>query len=222
MHFLKPEDLRVGALVRRYPVTVAVTAIVTTVGLSTQDNSRAQMDRLMARYGMTWPGVVHLRFWTMPVSTVLQSDPGFPWIILFFVLTSLFALETLGGSLAAAATFLLADWISAPLTEVVLRMLALLGNHEARDLLTTGATGSSAAFHGAFAAAAMLLSRRWAGRMISLMVVVVIFQFVFERLDDAIAHAIATLVGVILAHFVWHPWLERSARPAGHPRQAVS
>jgi hypothetical protein len=208
-HGLSERVTQFRALIGRYPVTIAITAIVAAVGLATQDNSGAQMARLMARYGMTWPDLKELRLWTLPVSTVMQSDPGFPWIILFFVLTSLLALEFLGGSLAAAVTFLAADWISSPLTEVALKILAMFGNHEARGLLTIGSTGSSAAFHGAFAAGAMLLPPRWSRLLVSIMLGVVVFQFIFERLDNAVAHAIATFIGAVLARYVWRPAAEQ-------------
>jgi hypothetical protein len=201
----------VFALFRRYPTTIVISAIVAVVGFATQDNSAAHMARLMARFGMTWADLEDLRLWPMPVSTVMQSDAGFPWLILFFVLTSLFALETLGGSIAAAVTFLAADWVGSPLTVVTLKLLSMLGNHEASSLLTIGSTGSSAAFHGAFAAGALLLPRRWSKWMILLLIGAVIFQFVFERLDNAIAHAIATFIGAALAIYVWRPRVEQSA-----------
>jgi hypothetical protein len=210
-HRLSNPVAQLIASIRRYPVTIAISAIVAAVGFSTQDNSAAQMARLMTRFGMTWPDLKDWRLWTMPVSTVMQSDSGFPWIIVFFVLTSLFALETLAGSFAAAVTFLAADWISSPLTVVALKLLSMLGTHEANSLLTIGSTGSSAAFHGAFAAGALLLPRRWSKRMILLLIGVVIFQFVFERLDNAIAHAIATFIGATLALYVWRPRVEQSA-----------
>jgi hypothetical protein len=210
-HRLSDPVAQIIASIRRYPVTIAISAIVAAVGFSTQDNSAAQMARLMARFGMTWPDLEDWRLWTMPVSTVMQSDSGFPWIILFFVLTSLFALETLAGSFAAAVTFLAADWISSPLTVVALKILSMLGNHEASSLLSIGSTGSSAAFHGAFAAGALLLPRKWSKRMILIMLAVVVFQFIFERLDNAIAHAIATFVGATLALSVWRPDVKQSA-----------
>ena len=211
MHTLENWGHRQGALVRRYPVTIGIAAIVAGIGLATQHNTRAQMHRLMARFGMTWADIADFRLWPISVSTFMQSDPGFPWLILFFVLTSLFALETLAGSAAALITFIASDWISSPLTEILLKGLALLGNQEARGLLTAGSTGSSAAFHGAFAAAAMLLPRRWSKWIVVVMIGVVIFQFAFERLDNSIAHALATFIGAALAHFVWRPRMEKKA-----------
>jgi hypothetical protein len=161
------------------------------------------MDVYQARFGLTWTSLSHGRLWTMPISTVLQSDPGFPWIISFFSLTALFALETIAGSFATAVTFIVSDWISAPLTAIALRLLAELGDHRAAVLLDAGSTGSSAAFHGCYAAGIMLLPKRWAMRLMPLFLAIVAIEFLFERLDDSIAHAIATLVGVLLARLVW-------------------
>ena len=217
---LRPLEPRLLALARRYPVTIVVAAIVAAVGLATEHHSRAQMNDLMATYGMTWNAVRTFDVASMPVSTVMQSDPGFPWIILFFVFSSLFALETIAGSVAAGVTFFAADWISSPLTAIAVKALSLLDDHEASRLVEVGSTGSSAAFHGAFAAGAMLLPRRWSKLIVLIMIAVVIFQFIFERLDNSIAHAIATVVGAALAHFVWRPRLERSA--TRQPRPAIS
>jgi len=202
-------DWRPVAVVRRYPVTIGVSALVTALGLITQDNTRPHMHRLMTRFGMTWVDITNLRLWPIPVSTFMQSDPGFPWLILFFVLTSLFALETLAGSGPALITFIAADWISSPLTVIALKGLALLGNQAAGGILNAGSTGSSAAFHGAFASAAMLLPKRWSKWVVVIMIAVVIFQFAFERLDNSIAHAIATFIGAALAHYVWRPRIEK-------------
>lgn len=205
-----------AAWVRRYPVTIVLGSIVAGVGFFNLASSQAEMDRLMARYGVTWASLSAHRFWTLPVSTFLQSDPGYPWIILFFVLTAVFALETVGGSLAAFVTFIVSDWISAPATAATLRLLSALGSHEAQRLLDAGSTGSSAAFHGCFAAGIAMLPRVWAQRLFALFVGIVAIEFVFERLDDSIAHAIATVVGLLLARFVWVPRRERQAL-ARHP-----
>jgi hypothetical protein len=218
MRTLEKWDRRPGALIRRYPVTIGISAIVAGMGLITQHHSRADMRRLMERFGMTWSDILKVRFWPISVSTFMQSDPGFPWLILFFVLTSLFALETLAGSVAALVTFLASDWISSPLTEISLKVLANLGDREARSILDAGSTGSSAAFHGAFAAAAMLLPKRWSKWIVLVMIGVVVFQFAFERVDNAIAHAIATFIGAALAHYVWRPRLEKNAATAASPQ----
>lgn len=201
--FFREQDLSVEAILRRYPATILIGGLIVAVGFFTLTKNRAEMGVYQARFGLTWTTLSHGRLWTMPISTVLQSDPGFPWIICFFSLTALFALETTAGSLATGATFILSDWISAPLTAVALRLLAALGDHRAASLLNVGSTGSSAAFHGCYAAAAMLLPKRWADRLLVLLAGNVIVQFFYERLDDATAHAIATIVGVLLARLVW-------------------
>lgn len=210
--FFKEQDWSVAAIFRRYPATVLIGGIIVAVGFFTLTKNRAEMDVYQARFGLTWASLSHGRLWTMPISTVLQSDPGFPWIICFFSLTALFALETIAGSRATIVTFVASDWISAPLTAVALRLLAGLGDGRAAGLLDAGSTGSSAAFHGCYAAGIMLLPRRWAMRLMPVFLAIVVIEFLFERLDDSIAHAVAVLVGVLLARLIWARRTDASQR----------
>lgn len=205
-------DLSPLAFARRYPVTLTLTLILYAVAFTTAGNSPAQMRPLEQRYGLDYQALKELRLWPMPVSTVLQSDPGIDWFMVVFVMTSLFAVETLAGSIPALITFVASDWISSPLTELVLRGLAALDVAEAKSLLLVAATGSSAAFHGCYAAAAMLMPRKWRTASLALLLGVVAFQFAFERLDDAIAHTLATVIGAALGHYVWR---RRSATISG-------
>lgn len=185
----------------RFRATILICAAILVAGVYSATISAAAHARLERRFGMDLDVVRHGQLWTLPVSTFVQSEPGLKWHMALFVLSSLLILETLAGSARAAAAFLLADWISSPLTIVILRIASGLGGRTAERYLHVAETGSSASFHGAFAAAAALLPGRWPLLPLSVMAAVAAAAFTFQRPDNAVAHALATAVG--LASGLW-------------------
>lgn len=188
---------RVGTLLRRYPTSLLLTLLVLAAGLYTRRLSATEHTALLERLGTDVDGFDPDRILAMPLATFVQSEPGVRWHMLLLVAVPLGVLERRAGSARAAITFLLSDWISAPLTLAAIWGLARLGSAAATRLLDVADAGSSAAAHGAMAAACVLLMRRWRVPALAAVYAYVLAAFGFQRLDTAIAHLLATIVGTL-------------------------
>lgn len=160
--------------------------------------SAAEHRDLLSRVGSDVTSFDPQRVLAMPAATFVQSSPGVGWTMILLVALPLAVLEWMIGSFRAAVTFLLSDWISAPLTLLAIWTLARLGSSEAARLISDPDSGSSAAAHGTIAAVCMLLPGN--ARIVSLIALLAVdfAQFTFQRLDAALAHLLASLVGVRL------------------------
>jgi len=119
----------------------------------------------------------------------------------------------MAGSWRALITFLLSDWLSAPLTVLVLWGLSGLGNTVASRVLNDPDTGSSAAAHGVIAAAIMMLPPKLAAIGMTILVGITIIAISFFRLDTSLAHFLGIAVGAVLGA-IWNRQLRRE--PAYH------
>jgi len=143
------------------------------------------------------------RLWVIPIATLVQSEPLIKWLIPLFVFSTIALLEYQIGTLRAVATFFLTDWISSPLTALIIWGLGSAGLATAQRLENLGGTGASAAGFGALTAACLLLRQPWRRLMLGGVGVYLVAQFTFERLDVSIAHVIAALLGLAMAWLFW-------------------
>ncbi len=143
------------------------------------------------------------RLWVIPIATLVQSEPLIKWLMPLFVFSSVALLEYQIGTLRAVATFFLTDWISSPLTALIIWGLGSAGLATAQRLENVGGTGASAAGFGALIAACLLLRQPWRHLMLGGVGVYLVAQFTFERLDVSIAHVIAALLGLTMAWLFW-------------------
>jgi len=190
-----------------------VLGIVLVFGVLTANNELATHDRLMDNIGMNLSSLKHFRFWTVPLATFVQASPGVAWTMLLLVGLPMIALEFMAGSWRALITFLLSDWLSAPLTVLVLWGLSGLGNTVASRVLNDPDTGSSAAAHGVIAAAIMMLPPKLAAIGMTILVGITIIAISFFRLDTSLAHFLGIAVGAVLGA-IWNRQLRRE--PAYH------
>jgi len=190
-----------------------VLGIVLVFGVLTANNELATHDRLMDNIGMNLSSLKHFRFWTVPLATFVQASPGVAWTMLLLVGLPMIALEFMAGSWRALITFLLSDWLSAPLTVLVLWGLSGLGNPVASRVLNDPDTGSSAAAHGVIAAAIMMLPPKLAAIGMTILVGITIIAISFFRLDTSLAHFLGIAVGAVLGA-IWNRQLRRE--PAYH------
>lgn len=151
---------------------------------------------LLERIGTDVDGFDARRILTLPLATFIQSSPGVDWPMLLLVGAPLVLLESATGSVRAAAIWLLSDWISAPITLLAMWGLAQLGSQAARQLLDVADAGSSAASHGAIAAVCLTLPGRLRPVAVTGLFGIDLFAFTFERIDAAVAHLVASAVGI--------------------------
>jgi phosphatidylglycerol lysyltransferase len=149
------------------------------------------------------------RLWVIPIATMVQSEQLVKWQLPIFVFASVALLEYQIGTLRAIVTFFLTDWISSPITTLVIWGLGSAGLTTAQRLENVGGTGVSAAGFGALTAAFFLLREPWRRLLLGGMAAYLVGQFTFERLDVSIAHALAALLGLAM---VWLFWRRRAIR----------
>ena len=143
------------------------------------------------------------RLWVIPIATLVQSEPLIKWLMPIFVFASVAVLEYEIGTLRAVVTFFLTDWISSPLTALVIWGLGSAGLTTAQRLENVGGTGASAAGFGALTAACLLLREPWRRLLLVGIWIYLIGQFTFERLDVSISHVIAAALGLAAAWLFW-------------------
>ena len=146
---------------------------------------------------------------------VLEMFLVAPAIIYVLLLVGLpmIALEFLAGSWRALVTFLLCDWLTAPVTVVILWILSNLGDANAGRFLMDPDTGSSAAAHGVIAAAIMMLPAKLAAIGMTILVGITIIALSFFRLDTSLAHFLGIVVGAVFGA-IWKRQIRRE--PAYH------
>jgi hypothetical protein len=192
---LQTAPRRLFGLIKRFPATIAVMAVILVVGLLTSASTRAEHRALVDRVGLDLNKVLDGRLWTLPASTVIQSNPGIGIRLALLVLVSLAAIEYAAGSLRAILTFFLSDWISAPLTVLVAWPLAHSGFDRAYNVLNRPDTGSSAAALGALAASLVFLTSRWRIAAFGALFAALIYLLPTAGLSANIAHLLGAVVG---------------------------
>jgi hypothetical protein len=187
---------------RRFPVTITLTAAVVVIGILTGTVFRNDHQSILNAVGFDLETLESGRFWTMPAATLVQAQPGIKWHMALLVLV-LGPLEYLAGSVRALATFFLTDWVSTPLTTLTLWAMAAVGSDTAERLVHTPDMGSSAAAFGTIAATAPLLPGPLGAAVLGGLLLFLGAEFTFQALDVAIAHLVAAAIGVALGQFVW-------------------
>lgn len=183
-------------LLRRFRVTLTLTTAVLIVGILTATIFRDDHQRLLDAVGMDLETLQSGRVWTMPSATLIQAEPGVTWHQLALMLVSLALLESQAGGMQALVTFFLADWISAPLTVLALWGLGAMGSDTAARFARTPDMGSSAAIFGALAAATVLLPNPLRVASVAGLLGYLSAALAFQRLDVALAHLLAALIGI--------------------------
>jgi len=209
-----------------FPVAVALTSVVIIIEVLSATVLHAHYQAIIDHVGFDLDALKRGQVWTMPAATLIQAEANFKWdqpLLVLFILASVGLLEYLVGSLRALVTFFLTDWTSAALTALVLWGLGSLGSDTSRTLTHTPGVGSSAAAFGVAIAAVVLLPRPWREVALAGLFGYLIMQFTFERLDDAIAHLIAALIGGALGLLFWrrHPAAEVTPRFSALRRQVT-
>lgn len=189
--------VRLEWVIRTFPATLAIEALILLVALATNGGS-VHHRLLVDHIGLDLNKVLDWQLWTLPASTVVQSRPGIGAPLTVFVGVALALLEYIAGSWRAALTFFLSDWISAPLTILLAWPLAHLGLDRAYVVLYRPDTGSSAAAIGALTAALVFLPGRWRTASLALLFGVLLCLLPTPGLSANIAHLLGALVGLAL------------------------
>ncbi len=193
--------VRAAAVVRRFPVTTAVTAFVVWLMAATAVDPRLH-GQLLRQYGISWGDLLRLQLWRLPTSQLLQTRPG--WVVTNLALLAAFLplAEWRLRSARTVAVLALADWASTLSVLVGLRLAAALGDAGAARLIAARDAGTSSALYAVAAATAVSLpagrARLAAGGGLVLWLGTELT--VHHRLFD-LQHAAAALAAVALA--VW-------------------
>ncbi|HWV34096.1 MAG TPA: hypothetical protein VNZ55_00580 [Thermomicrobiales bacterium] len=180
-----------------FPTTTIFLVIITIVGLLTWNMSFDEHRRVIERFGFDYADLRSGYLWHVLSGLWVQSSPGLAFSMVLMVASSALILEFLAGSIRSAIIMIASDWISTILTAITLRILSGVGNTAATALLAYADSGSSAAAHGGWAAAAMLLPAPIGTLVWSLLFLVTVSQFWWQGLAPALAHLFGVLVGGI-------------------------
>lgn len=206
---------RARCIVATFPATILITSIVLIIAYFTAGTTYADHRILVDDVGLDLGKVLSWQLWTLPASTVIQSDPGIGPKLAALIVVSLAAIEYLAGSVRATVTFFLSDWISAPLTVLVAWPLAHLGIDRAYNVLYRPDTGSSAAALGALAAAMVFLPPRWRSAALGLLFAILIYMLPTPGLSANIAHFLGALTGMLIG-LIWSRQLSQRRQSNTH------
>jgi hypothetical protein len=186
---------------RLFPGAITLALLMLFISALTTFVFKANDQDIESALGLSVHALKTGRLWVIPIATLVQSEAVIKWLMPLFVFSAVGLLEYQVGTLRAVVTFFLADWISSPLTTLIIWGLGSAGLERARELENLGGTGVSAAGFGALTAAFVLLPRGWRHSMLTGVTVYLIAQFTFERLDVSIAHVLAALLGPAIVWF---------------------
>lgn len=210
---------RVASILWRLKGTILIQAVIITLGWLTRNQSQAEHQQLMNRFGMDYDFLREGRLWPLLTGTWFQSTPGITvsMVVLVFWGTAVF--EYLSGTVKVLVTVISADWIATILTDLTLRVWSGLGSAKATALLATPDSGTSALAHAGLAVAALLLPPRWRVAALSALVISTVAQIFYEPPAALIAHGWAVVYGILVGWFMLRHRLNSSSE-AGAARVA--
>lgn len=197
------------SVIWRVKGTLLMQAVLIAIGIITKDVSPAEHKRLMGQLGFDFDLLARGHLWHLLTGSWIQVTPGIEFSMLALVFGGTVFLEWFAGTGAMLATCITGDWVATILTALTTRVLAGFGSASAASLLALPDAGSSAMAHAGYGAAVMLLPRRWLKPALVILVFLTAIQFFIIDIAPAIAHAWATLYGVVVGWFVLRP---RTAR----------
>jgi hypothetical protein len=164
---------------------------------------------LVRQLGLRWADLLHLQFWRLATSQLLQTKPGLAWGNIALLLPVLPLAERRLGSRRAVVVFFLGDWLSTVPVLVGLRVLAALGDGTAeRTLRLRDGGSSSGAWALATAVAIGLPKGRWHMAAIAFVVGFNAIAAAVQHEVVDVQHALAIVAAVVLTRV-----LDRRNRP---------
>lgn len=203
--------------------TIAIQLVIIIVGVMTTDLTSSEHLEVKSRLGFDYDDLAAGRIWHLLTGTWLQSTPGIEYSMLALVFGGTVFLELLAGTRAMLLTCISADWFATVLTALTTRVLAAFGSASATTLMSTPDAGTSALAHAGYAAAVMLLPRRWLKVAIPILIFLTAIQFFIIAEGAAMAHCWATVYGgligwlVLRPRFAWSPDVGSDSGPVSAP-----
>lgn len=207
---------RAAPVARRAPFTLALFGVVLWFMAVTAAEPRVH-EQLVRHFGLAWRDLLHLQWWRLGTSPLVQTSAGFVWGNVALLVVLLPLAEWRLGSRRSIVVFALGDWLSTVPVLVGVRVAAALGSGDATRVLAERDGGSSS---GAWALAAALTwsipgarRRRWiaVGAVLGYQLVLLAVRRDLVDLQHAGAVVAGWLVSVAAARPGW--W--RVGRRAG-------
>ena len=194
-------------LLKIFPATILIVALVVTIQLATNGHTTAQQLPLLDQFGFDWDYLVDGHWWHLFTGTLIQSKPGYHYSMVLVVVSAVGILELMAGSRWTLVVFFAGDWVSSLLGTILLRILSANGFAEATPLLSFPDAGTSGAAHVCYAVAATLFPRRMAFFLYGLILGVTIVLLFSQQLSAAVTHLCAVLSGGAFGWFYLRPRL---------------
>ena len=194
-------------IIREFPATIAITAIIATTSLATRGMAGTRYELLLSRIGMSYAEVWERDFWHLFTATFIQSEPGIGLGMLVLLLSGLALTELQIGTWRTVLTFFTADWVCTVVTATLLRGLVHLDIARITEGFHDYDAGSSAAGVATLAAGIVLLfPNRLARIALALLVAWNVASIGIIELGPAMVHTVAVAVGALYAQVIWrHP-----------------
>ena len=178
---------------------------------------------LRYRFGLSYRDLVHLEWWRVVTSPIIEPRAGFVWVNLALIVLAFPATERRLGTWRTAVTFFVGGFVASVPVLLVLRLVGALGNQRALANALTHAAGPSAGCWALAAALAFTIgSLRW--RRIAAMAVFTVLVVAFAVMRDlsSAQHLVAASVGALLGWWWSRPTPQRPVKDAGAPPDAAS
>lgn len=201
-------DHSLRGILRGFPATIALTAIISTTSLATRNLSDAQYEHLLSQIGMSYADVWSTSAWHLFTVTFIQSDPGIGPGMLALLLSGLGMAELQLGARRTVVTFFVCDWICTITTSILLGAMQRLDIAAITDGFREFDAGSSAAGLATLSAALLLLlPNRLARIALAAVLLWNVASFDFLEFGPAMVHTVSVIVGALFAQLIWkrHP-----------------
>lgn len=198
-------DASLIGLLKTFPATILIVALVVTIQLATNGHTAAQQLPLLEKFGLDWDLLASGRLWHIFTGTLIQSKPGFHYSMVLVVVSAVGILELVAGSRWTLIVFFAGDWASSVCGNILLKILSVNGFAEATLLLSFPDAGTSGAAHAAYAVAATLFPWRLAIALYGLILGVTLALLFSQELSAAVTHLCAVLGGGAFGTFYLRP-----------------
>ena len=219
-----PRSLRTRVLgvLHRFPFSAALIGVVVwLMGITAIDTDSYRP--LLRNLGLRWGDLLHLQFWRLATSQLIQDRAGLVWSIVALALIAAPIAEWRIGTRRSIITFFIGDWISTIIVLVGARLLEASAHAATVHISTRDSGSSSGGWALAVVTACSLRDRRWRAAALVAMLGFLLATLVTERRIFDVQHFVSALTALVMGAWWFRPEPPKrttSEQPAADPVSA--
>jgi phosphatidylglycerol lysyltransferase len=189
---------------QRFPFTTALIGVIVWL-MSVTAIDADSFPPLLRNLGLRWDDLLHLQFWRLGTSQLIQDRAGLVWSIVALTFVAAPIAEWRIGTRRSIITFFIGDWISTIIVLASARLLEASSHAAALHIGMRDSGSSSGGWALAVVTACSLRSRRWRTVALVAMIGFLTVALVAHRRIFDIQHFISAMTALGLGHWWFSP-----------------